>query len=218
MADKYIFSDEAGCFTFKKVNGASKYFMLCTVVLEDCSISNELLNIKRKLVLNGEPERNKLHATSDSVITRKEVYPIIADYDLSIDCTILEKTKAQPQTRIDDTTFYKYAWYYHFKKIGPIICSKDEKTLITAASIGNKKKRSSFKENVNNVVQQIVPREQWEVSFADSANDPCLWLADYCAWAIQRKWERNEDEFYNMIKPKINSEYDLWERGTRHYY
>ena len=72
--------------------------------------------------------------------------------------------------------------------------------------------------SVNNVVQQIVPREQWEVSFIESSHDPCLWVADYCAWAIQRKWEMGEDTFYNTIKKKIATEYDLWRVGTKHYY
>lgn len=218
MADKFIFSDEAGCFTFKRVNGASRYFMICTVAMDNCDISKDLLEIKRRLVASGEPERNKLHATTDSVKTRSEVYPLIAECDISIDCTILEKSKAQPQTRIDDVTFYKYAWYYHLRKVGPILCPERGKTLITAASIGNKKKRSAFKETVNNVAQQIIPRDQWEVSFTDSSNDPCLWLADYCAWAIQRKWERDDDEFYKIIRSKIKSEYNLWEKGVHHYY
>ena len=33
--------------------------------------------------------------------------------------TILEKSKAQPQTRSSEDVFYKYAWFYHFKHVGP---------------------------------------------------------------------------------------------------
>ena len=192
--------------------------MLCTVVMDDCSVSAPLLDIKRRLVANGEPDRNKLHATTDSVPIREEVYAVLADASIAIDCTILEKTKAQPQTRKDEPTFYRYAWFYHFKSVGPRTCAQGKKTLITAAALGDKRKRGAFKDSVNSAVQQIVPRSQWELCFIESSQDPCLWVADYCAWAIQRKWERGEDVFYKKISHKIDTEFDLWRVGTRHFY
>lgn len=218
MADSFVFSDEAGCFRFHKKKGASKYFMLCTVSMDNCSISSDLLDIKRRLVAGGDEKRNKLHATTDSLPVRKEVYDILESHDMQIDCTILEKTKAQPQTRIDEPTFFKYAWFYHFKAVGPQICRPKRKTLITAASIDNKKMRGAFMNSVNNVAQQIIPRDRWEVSFIESSQDPCLWVADYCAWAIQRKWEMGEDTFYKTVEKKIATEFDLWRVGTKHYY
>jgi hypothetical protein len=33
-----------------------------------------------------------------------------------------------------------------------------------------------------------------------------LQIADYCNWAIFRKWERNDEVFYNKIKPLIKVE------------
>jgi len=50
------------------------------------------------------------------------------------------------------------------------------------------------------------------------AADPCLQIADYCAWAIQRKWERQDLRSYDLIRAKIRSEYDLWAKGTDYYY
>ncbi len=61
MADNFVFADEAGCFKFHKKKGASRFFMLCTVSMGDCSVSGELLEIKRRLVAAGD-NRNKLHA------------------------------------------------------------------------------------------------------------------------------------------------------------
>ncbi len=52
----------------------------------------------------------------------------------------------------------------------------------------------------------------------DSAKDPMLWAADYCAWAIQRKWESGDDRSYVLIENKIVTEFNLWEIGKIHYY
>jgi hypothetical protein len=53
---------------------------------------------------------------------------------------------------------------------------------------------------------------------ASAATDPCLQVADYCAWVIQRKWERGDTVSYDMIREKIATEFDLWKNGPNHYY
>lgn len=218
MADKFIFADEAGCFTFKRKPGASRFFLLCTLATEDCSLSRDLLNIRRNLALNGDSDRDKLHATTDQQQTRDLVFSCLADHNFRVDATLLEKSKAQPQTRATDAKFYQYAWYYHFKHVGRQLIPNDGKMLITAASLGQKKTKAAFKQAVNNTLQQTTPRNKWEVSFIDSSKDPLLWAADYCAWAIQRKWETNDTRSYDLIHGKIHTEFDLWGVGTTHYY
>jgi Protein of unknown function (DUF3800) len=220
MPTRFIFADEAGCFGFKRVQGASKYFMLCTICTDDCALSNDLLHLRRELIVAGEIDRDKLHATADAQLTRDEVFKILQRHEFRIDATLLEKSKAQPQTRTSDATFYQYAWFYHFKHVGPRLLAPNCKLLITAAALGQKKTKAAFKLALNNTIQQIIPRKDWEVSFMDSAKDPLLWAADYCAWAIQRKWESGGQDVrsHELIKPKIKSEFDLWASGGRHFY
>src|SRR3990167_4593769 len=135
----FVFADEAGCFTFKRQSGASRYFLLCTLATEDCSVAHELLQIRRDLAINGEPHRDKLHATEDAQSTRDKVFGVLKGGKFRVDITLLEKCKAQPQTRTSEPTFYQYAWYYHFKHVGPPLFRRADKLLITAASIGTKK-------------------------------------------------------------------------------
>lgn len=218
MPNKFVFADEAGDFAFKRQPGASKYFILCTLTTEDCKLSHDLLHVRRELTLSGDAERDKLHATEDPQAVRDLVFPILAKHDFRIDATILEKSKAQPKTRTTDAAFYHYAWYFHFKHVGPLVAARADKVLITAASIGTKKTKATFKESLNNSVQQVLPRSKWEASFIESAKDPLLWAVDYCAWAIQRKWEKDDMRSYYLIGEKIKTEYDLWRIGHKHYY
>ncbi len=214
----YLFADEAGCFTFKRKAGASKYFILCTVVASHWNIANELLTLRREIALTRDPDRNKLHAAEDLQEIRNNVFEILNSQDFRIDATILEKSKAQLQLRTSNARFYQYAWYYHFSHIGPKIAREHDKILITAAALGERKTRAAFKESVNNTIQQILPRDRWEVAFHDSSHDPILWVADYCAWAIQRKWERQDLRSYNLIKQKIVTEFDIFKPGDVHYF
>jgi Protein of unknown function (DUF3800) len=217
MPYRYIFADEAGCFTFKRIQGASRYFVLCTLATDDCALANDLLNVRRDLAIAGDSERDKLHATSDSQATRDQVFAILAKHNFRVDATLLEKSKAQPQTKTDDATFYRYAWFYHFKSVGPQLLQGTDKLLITTAALGHKKSRMAFKNGVNNVLQQTAAREKWECCFMDSAKEPLLWAADYCAWAIQRKWDGVDVRSHDLIAKKIVSEFDLWKNGATHY-
>lgn len=192
--------------------------MICTLSTEDCTLAADLLSLRRELIAAGESERNKLHATTDSQPVRDRVFEILGDHKFRVDTTLLEKSKAQPQTRLDEPTFYQYAWYYHFKHIGQQIMRGADKTLIMAAALGSKRTRAAFKQAVNNTIQQIVPRDRWEVGFMESSQEPMLWAADYCAWAVQRKWEREDLRSYSLIEKKISTEFDLWKHGVRHFY
>jgi hypothetical protein len=40
-----------------------------------------------------------------------------------------------------------------------------------------------------------------------------LQVADYCAWAVFRKWEHGKPDFFEHIKYKVKSEFDLWKYG-----
>jgi hypothetical protein len=48
--------------------------------------------------------------------------------------------------------------------------------------------------------------------------DPCLQAADYCTWAIQKKWERGNVRSYDLIAKRITRERDLWAHGPKHHY
>jgi hypothetical protein len=63
--------------------------------------------------------------------------------------------------------------------------------------------------------------KEWKADFMPCHADPCLQVADYCAWAIQRKWEskgKSDVRSYDIIKGKITYEYDLFESGKTNYY
>lgn len=67
-------------------------------------------------------------------------------------------------------------------------------------------------------MHQTVKAKDWKTDFCPANADPCLQVADYCAWAIQRKYEKGDDRSYVLIKDRISYEYELWAHGKKHYY
>lgn len=218
MARRFIFADEAGDFVFKRDNRASKYFIVCTVVLDSCDVGHELLALRRELAWEGLPLGDYFHATEDKQAVRDRVYGLIQKHNFRVHATIMEKSKAQPQVRESPERFYQYGWFYHLKWTARRLVSAESELLFTTASIGTKKGQAIFTNNVNDAVQQTIRRAQWKTYFCQSAADPCLQVADYCTWAIQRKWERGDTRSYDLIRDHVDHEGDMWARGTTHYY
>lgn len=218
MSDTYIFADEAGDFTFNRNNNVSKYFILCTVHMHDCSVAGDLIALRHKLARDGAELGDFFHATTDKQAVRDEVYRTILGRDFTIQATLMEKSKAQPQVRESKPRFYQYGWFYHFRHGVAGALNAGHDALVTAASIGTKKERVAFKAAVDDVMRQTMPCKAWATDFTPCASHPCLQVADYCAWAIQRKVEQGDPRSYDIIKERIRYEYDLWQRGTTHYY
>lgn len=218
MARRFIFTDEAGDFAWKHGDNIPKYFIVCSVTMEACDVGEALLRLRRQLTWEEAELGDFFHASTDKQPIRDRVFDALRLPQFRIDATILEKSKAQPHIRASNENFYKYAWWYHFKHIGPQITSRADELHITTASIGTKKGQAVFSAAVNDVVQQVLKGKTWVTTFAQASCDPCLQVADYCTWAIQRKWERNDDRSYRLIQGRLATEFNLWRSGTRHYY
>jgi hypothetical protein len=216
MADRYVFADEAGNFDFSRGSGASRYFILCTVESSYCEAGDALLALRRDLGWRGLHLDRVFHATQDPQTVRDEVFALLADKDFAVDATILEKCKAQPHLR-DEAQLYKMAWYLHFKHLARRMNSSD-RLFVAASSLGTKKARGALHSAVDDVVRQLSPCRSHRVAFWPADSDPCLQVADYCTWAIQRKWERQDQRSHVLIAPKIRSEFDVWQLGQVEYY
>ncbi len=219
MPNRFIFADEAGNFDFTRNQGASRFFVLTTVTTSDCNVGESLLRLRRELIWEGLPVGDGFHATEEVQSVRDRVFAEIVKHPLRVDSTILEKPKAQPQTRASDERFYKLAWYLHFKHVAPQVLNKGDSVQVVSASLGTKKRMAQFRAAVEDVASQVVPRGvTTRVGAWSAASDPCLQAADYCCWAIQRKWERGDARSHAIIAPLLRSEYDVWQSGSTLYY
>lgn len=219
----HIYADETGCLTFRRPQGTSKdqniskYFILCSAALASPAIGDGFMQLRRELAAEGKIE-GAFHATKDTEEVRELAFDFIAAQEIRIDSTIFEKSKAQPQICVDDVTFYKYVWFYHLKYLANYLISSHSDVCFTSASIGIKKKQAAFRDALNDVSRQVLNHANYSAIFTPCAVEPCLQIADYCAWAIGRKWEKGQTHYYDKIRHLIVSEWDNWQPGRVHYY
>jgi len=218
MSRHFLFADEAGDFEFRRDPRVSRYFILCTVHMESCGVGGTLLDLRRRLAWEGLPVGDYFHATTDRQAVRDQVFDAIAHFPFTIQSTILEKSKARPHVRETRQRFYQYGWFYHLKFSRSRFLRPSTELLVTTAAIGTRNERALFTGAVDDVARQVLQAGMWRTTFCPAAADPCVQIADYCAWAIQRKWERADERSYRLIAGKIDHEYDLWARGTVHQF
>ncbi|WP_374421122.1 DUF3800 domain-containing protein [Novosphingobium arvoryzae] len=219
MPRLHLFADEAGTFDFRTGHNISKYFIVCTVVMPSFEVANDLLALKRSLAWADMPVGDYFHATTDRDAIRQQVFDAILKHDFSIQATIMEKRKAAPKIRPSDHRFYQYGWYYHFLHGMEKPLEACDELHVTAASIGTKKGQIAFTDAVRDVIRQTEGKKRKvRSSFWQCQSDPCLQVADYCTWAIQRKWERGDRAYFDLIADRITYEYDMFQKGTIYYY
>jgi hypothetical protein len=212
-----IFGDESGNFDFSRGRGASRYFILTTVTMTECAeLGREFQELRHQMAWEGISHPGPFHANADPQKVRARVFGVLAAQAFRVDSLILEKAKAQPHIRLSDARFYQYAWFYLLKHIFPRL-GQPQEALVVSASVGSHKKRAAFDGAVRDVVAQIGPLN-CKTSCWDASSDACLQAADYCGWAIQRKWEGGDAGPHALIADKIRSEFDMFARGTQTYY
>jgi hypothetical protein len=216
MADRFVFADEAGNFDFSLKKGASRYFVLTTVTMGDCRTGDALALLRRDLTWRGSNLPRQFHATDDTREVRGAVFDLLKRSPIRIDATVLEKRKAQPHLQ-GELALYKMGWYLHFKYVAPRIATSQDRLLVVAASLGTKKTRRFFNAAVDDVVRQVAPSRH-RVAFWVAESDPCLQVADYCCWAVQRAWEHGDHSYLDILASKVSSNQDIWATGTTFYY
>lgn len=217
MARKYVFVDEAGDFTFQRKQGASLYFMVGTASMGSCEVGDALLSLRRELMWEGI-DVEQFHATTDRQPVRDRVFSLLATSDIRVDATILDKTKTHDHLRQNPVRFYKQALFLHFKYLIPRVAGRHDDLTVVASSLQIKRHKGALGDSVRDVVDQVSRTRRFMTAFHKGATDPCLQVADYVTWAIQRKYERNDDRSYKLIEHLVKSEFQPFAKGAQTFY
>ena len=215
---RYVYADESGNFDFSNGPGASRYFILTTVVVASHAIEADLMDLRRQLAWEGEPLASGFHATNDKQRVRDRVFAVLGQHDFRVDATILEKRKASPQIRTAEARFYGFAWYAHLAGLIPGLAAVSDELLIIAASIGTSAMRSALQLEIRLATRNTAQRNTIKADMWSAPSNSMLQAADYCAWALHRKWERADVRAYALIEDKIASEFEVFRDSTIAYY
>ena len=183
---KFVYADESGNFDSSRNRGASRYFILTTIAVEEHLISIRLQELRRKLLWNGVEIPNGFHATEDRQTVRDEVFTILGGSNLRIDSTVFDKPKARPELRQNRLDFYSFAWFNHLRFVAPKVAADSDQLMVIGASIGTRREQSSIIAAMEHVIRNYTGISGFRCAVWSAQSDACLQAADYCSWALQR--------------------------------
>jgi hypothetical protein len=145
VARIHVFADEAGNFDFSGGLGASRYFILTTVAMQDFRADDALLALRRQLAWEGYPQATPdFHASEELQAVRDRVFEELAKWDFEVDSTIFNKRLTAPELTGDDVGFYRAAWQTHFDKVAPSLFGGGDELLVMGAFTWNQETPAGF--------------------------------------------------------------------------
>ena len=206
----YIFLDEAGNFDFS-ANG-SRYFALASVSMRRPFPAFEALDNYKHDCLGAGRNLEHFHCSHDREEVRNGLFNLIAAHldGKRIDYLVVEKSGIGPALR-EPIRFYPEMLGYLLKVVLPRELDADtsEVIVITDAIPINKKRKAVEKAVRTTLAGMLPPGMNYRILHHQSRSHYGLQVADYCCWAVFRKWQRGESVRYDRIKPAVYNEFEI---------
>ncbi len=216
--DVYLFLDESGNLDFSS-SGTRFFVLTCVTMTRPFKINAQLEEYKYDCLEWGMGQEG-FHCAEDNAHVRSKVFGIIAANldEILVDSLIVEKSKTGPALR-DDSRFYPemlgYLLRYVLEKLPDQV---DEVTIITD-TIPLQRKRQAVEKAIKKTLSKMLPTgPRYRILHHGSRSHYGLQVADYCSWAIYRRWEAKDSRWFMLIRPAVRSQFDIFQTGTRHYY
>lgn len=215
----YIFLDEGGNFDFS-IKG-SRYFSLTSISTVRPFAFNVQLDHYKYDCIEWGLNQEYFHCAEDNSHLRERVFGIIAEHlsTLCIDSILVDKPKTGPALQ-EPKHFYpkmiSYLLKYAIERHQQTTISE---IIVITDNIPLNEKRKAVEKAIKMTLSDMLSEDlKYRIIHHASKAHHGLQIADYCNWAIYRKWERGDSQYYDIIKNGIRSEFDIFRSGVRRYY
>ncbi|MBU1045579.1 DUF3800 domain-containing protein [Patescibacteria group bacterium] len=210
----YIFLDESGDlgFNFKK-KGTSKFFIVTFLFIEGSKNPIEKIVKKTHSELKKKLKRRVgiLHSVNEKPITRQRLLKRLSKKDCVIMAVCLNKQRVFTKLQDEKQVLYNYVTNILLDRIytKKIIPTNKEIELMASRRETNKFLNENFKDYLNRQIKDV-HEGIIKISIKTPAEEKSLQAVDFISWAIFRKYEKRDNDYYNIIKNKIIEENPLF--------
>lgn len=209
----YIYIDESGDFGLQKKS--SKYFLIALVSSKDSRQFDIFVRrVKSKKLSKKERKLSEIKSSLASKTFREYFYSHLNKLDFKIVAVSLDKKKIPSQLRKEEGIIYLQMIE---QGLVPLVKQKSDKFLIT---IDRRHYKKMPKEAFNIALKEfLLVTKHLKVPIAihqvDSTTSRNIQFADFIVYAFGRKYNFNDDSWYNMIKDKIAAEIAVKLNGNK---
>lgn len=227
----YYFVDESGdpiFFDKYRVNivgtKSSPILLLGYISTEDPLIlRNQLRSLQKEIekddYLKSIPSWKKsikrFHAKDDCPEIREKVFKLIKSMDFKSQFIVARKNEAifRKRHNSNEKEFYKNL----IKSLFRNRLHLSEQSLIYFEKRGTTTKQEDLDSGIKQAITEF--EKKWGVKndseiFIQAqtpTGEPCLQIADYMNWAVQRLFIKGEDRYYKFIEEKVSLVWDIYD-------
>lgn len=215
----YVFIDEGGNLDFSPTG--TRYFTLTTVAAFRPFAWDEPLNSLKYDLIEQGIGLDRFHAAEDRQAVRDKVFAIIAASltDVRLDSLIVEKRKTHPKVQTAERFYPEMLGYLLKYVLQPGNLAGCSEVVVVTDSLPLNSKRKAIEKAVKMTLVAMIPAgTPYRVHHIPSRSLVALQVADYCNWAVFKKWERVDTRSYEVIKAALHSEFDICQKGTHYFY
>ncbi len=202
----YIFLDESGDLGFNPQS--SKWFLFTIVLTNDHKkIEKVIKNIRKGL--KKKYKLKELHAYHADSITKHRMLKKLSELDdLKIFCIVLNKKKVYVDLQNQKNYLYNYTANILLDRLHNknVIKIDEPINLYIDQKDTNKFIRENFEKYLKDNLVRRGNGGKIEIKIKPSPTEKCLQAVDFASWAIFRKYENGDYEYYEDIKEKIIEE------------
>lgn len=227
----FLFLDESGNLDFS-ANGTQYWSLTAFCTFHPSQGKEGLLDLLYSLA-DGNQGQEYFHATVDKQPVRDRVFQHVNALNdgHEIHCVIAEKRKANPSLYLAQAPRKgKRTKEKDFSRFYQLVCRTlltyvfgcprfqgARKIVIILSSLFNKPKHEAILKALQ-LELAVRARVPYHIYFHENKADLNCQIADYCGWAIARKWETGDARSYDLIRRKIKNEFAVFSRGSTLYY
>lgn len=209
----YVFMDESGDlgFDFKK-SGTTKHFLITFLFTKNRRpIEKCVRKIHGGLREKFKKQGRCLHAYNEKPVTRIRLLRCLAEKDFYIVTVVLNKRKVYTKLQEEKAVLYNYVTNILLDRIftKKLIPAEGKIELIASKRETNKFLNENFKDYLKN---QALDNHgvNLQVEIKTPFEEKSLQAVDFASWAIFRKYEYDDSDYYKIIKGAIVEENPLF--------
>jgi Protein of unknown function (DUF3800) len=211
----FAFLDESGEYTFHARSGS--YLIYAGIITSSPTLfTHDLASLKYDLLTQGKC-LECFHACEDEQVVRDKVFEVIcSSSEFEIHSVIVRKNRINPSLR----KFGVYSVAYRTMLKYLVGSGRIKQVHIIVDTPPDKRQQTALKNTLRKKAEEIMTKQgvSYSIDHHRSSSHAMLQVADYCAWAIQKKWQSGNLRSYNLIKNRIRNEFDMYRGGEKEYY
>lgn len=219
MPTLHVHLDESGNLTFKP--SGSRYYVFTAAWTYDPAPLGGALTALRFALLKQGHDLHRFHATEDKQVNRDAVVAALARHETwRFAAVVIEKAKVYPDLRVPHRFYPEFASSVLKHVFRRHLAPGTDTVLVFTDTLPMHERREAAEKAIKTACRRELPKAtRFESYHHPSASNPWLQVADYCSWAVFRKWEQGNTRTYDLLSHRLaDPELDALRHGQILHY